>query len=275
MADKIERIGVLGSGWLGLPLVGHLARSGRYHLLATTRSSEKLEDIKQAGASPILLNLPTSQKQITDTATQQLLSADALIITLPPGRSRANTFQAYQAEISSVIVLAKMHNCGHLLYTSSTGVYGRAEGLLDEQSSTVPITESARAVLWAEQAFRDSGIPATILRLAGLYGPGRNPGKWFQGRPIKQADAPVNLVHQQDVIRAIELVIEHSSWGQVYNVCGHEHPPKSEIYTKAAKALGLEPPTSEAGGVNGKMVSSEKIRTHLGWSSRSLSGLYE
>lgn len=282
MSDKIEHIGVVGSGWLGLPLVGHLARLGDYQLLATTRSANKFERISKAGASPILLDLPltdsleaasiaiTQVRGYTSSTkdVKQLFSADLLIVTLPPGRIRSNTFEAYQSEIASLIKMAKQHDCGHLIYTSSTGVYGRAQGKVNEQSPTRPATESARAVLAAEQALKNSGIPTTILRLAGLYGPDRNPGKWFQGRTVKEADAPINLVHQQDVLSAVQLVIAHAAWNKTYNLCSQEHPAKRDFYPKAAQAIGLAAPKLEAGGSNGKIVSSEKIRSELGWRSR-------
>ncbi|MEM6395936.1 MAG: SDR family oxidoreductase [Bacteroidota bacterium] len=288
--NKPLRIGVIGAGWLGLPLVGHLSRAGRYRLLATTRREEKLAAISQAGATAVLLHLPIDKIEEEDNSAKgiasklrplavsnqtgqpelkKLFSADVLIVTLPPGRSRLDTFNAYGAEINSLIDAARRFGCSRFIYTSSTGVYGQAKGRVDEQSPTIPTTESARAVLAAEQAFEASGIPTTILRLAGLYGPDRDPGRWFQKRPIKNADAPVNLVHQQDVIRAIQLVIEQNAWNKTYNVCGADHPTKGEYYKNAALALGLDPPTTEAGGQDGKWVDSSKIREQLGWASRN------
>lgn len=192
--------------------------------------------------------------------------SEALLITIPPGRSRDDLQTQYLAELAAALEAAEAGGCRQLIYTSSTGVYGGVEGRVDEQSLTLPDTPSAKAVLAAEALLSNSSIPLTILRLAGLYGPDRHPGRWFGGKAsIPQADAPVNLVHQTDVVQAILLVLQQGPRAGIFNVCAAAHPSKGSFYTQAAAALGLGIPTTTPGGATQKQVDSQKIRADLGW----------
>ena len=262
MLSSTKTITVLGCGWLGMPLLKFLAASGYFHLRGSSRQADRRQEITAAGGRALSVNLP----QVDEATAKLAFGVDVLIVTLPPGRRREAVQKVYGEEIAAIIRLAKQHATGHIIYTSSTGVYGNAKGIVNEETAVDPQTDSARAVVAAEEQFRASVIPSTILRLAGLFGPDREPGRWFQGgRTLKQGDAPLNLVHQADVIQAVGWVIAQGAWNKTYNLSAAAHPPKGEFYAAAAQELGLEPPTVEWGGADGKQVSSEKIRQELGW----------
>jgi nucleoside-diphosphate-sugar epimerase len=130
----------------------------------------------------------------------------------------------------------------------------------------LPSTNSSTAVAAAERLLQEHVASLTILRLAGLVGPGRHPGRFYGGRDraVPQSDAPLNLVHREDVIRAIELVIDRDLWGMTLNVCAADHPKKGKFYQTAAEALGLSVAGLLPGGGEGKVIRSTKIR-QLGW----------
>ncbi|MEL6274053.1 MAG: NAD-dependent epimerase/dehydratase family protein [Bacteroidota bacterium] len=271
MASKIS---ILGTGWLGAALFKDLL-SSNYTVYGSTRSTKRrmaLEDFKvallksnrQITATTKLFSLEVPNLQAEHTA---FFDTDVLIITIPPGRRRPNVINAYSTEVKVILDWAIKYGTKHLIYTSSTGIYGNTTGVVDEKTPPSPSTPSSRAVVAAEQLIQSSLLPSTILRLAGLYGPGRHPGRWFGSKPtLPNADAPVNLVHQYDVVAAVRTVIENASWDQVYNVCAQAHPTKGEFYTKAVLDLGLDLPALESGGTGGKIVDSQKIRSNLGWS---------
>ncbi len=207
------------------------------------------------------INLPQLEAQ-----EDFFFQSEALLITIPPGRGRPNLEEQYLAELAAALKAAEAGGCRQLIYSSSTGVYGEVEGWVDEQSPTLADTPSAKAVLAAEALLNSSPIPLTILRLAGLYGPDRHPGRWFGGKgSIPQADAAVNLVHQTDVVQAILLALQRGPLAATFNVCAAAHPSKGHFYAKAAAAIGLGIPTPIAGGLASKRVDSQKIRTELGW----------
>ncbi len=292
---------ILGAGWLGTAVAE--ACFAHFHLQVSSRNEARRQALNQsaklagcilaprsawedrdalfgkdAGAMPREGAVPSQLSQPRYFASyaihlpdlrpedQPFFQTDALLLTIPPGRGRDQVKEKYLAEVQAALLAAEEAGCQRMIYTSSTGVYGEAKGWVTEDSPTPPSTASAAAVLAAEQLLLASPIPVTILRLAGLYGPARHPGRWFGGKPsIPAADAPVNLIHQADVVSAIRTVLAQPPTRVIYNVCAANHPPKGTYYAKAAAALGLAVPSPEAGGQEGKVISSEKIRRLLGW----------
>ena len=113
-------------------------------------------------------------------------------------------------------------------------------------------------MLSAEEVVQNAN--ATILRLAGLYGYGRQPGRRLAGQEVTGGDAPVNLVHRDDVVSVLVKVIEENIRG-VFNVCADTHPSRKEVYTAQAERLGFEPPRFvEPHEADYKEVSSEKLK---------------
>ena len=114
-------------------------------------------------------------------------------------------------------------------------------------------------MLAAEEVLREH-TNVTILRLAGLYGYGRQPGRRMAGKEVTGGDAPVNLVHRDDVVAVITKVIEENISG-IFNVCADLHPSRREVYTAQAERLGFEPPHFiEPHEADHKVVSSEKLK---------------
>lgn len=81
-----------------------------------------------------------------------------------------------------------------------------------------------------------------ILRLAGLVGTDRHPGRFLAGKTGVKGARKVNLVHQEDVIAAIELLLNRPKGGHLYNLCAPIHPRKRDFYPACARALQLTPP---------------------------------
>ncbi|MGC4007299.1 MAG: NAD-dependent epimerase/dehydratase family protein [Pirellulales bacterium] len=98
---------------------------------------------------------------------------------------------------------------GKILYVSSTGVYGQIDGEeIDESSPTEPRREGGRVCLAAERALQAHplGRNGVILRLAGIYGPGRVPNRadLVAGKPLPFDPAGhLNLIHVDDAAEAI------------------------------------------------------------------------
>lgn len=261
----IKTISILGAGWLGLPLGRHLRQEG-YQVKGGTTSADKLPQLEANGLAPYLftVNATGMQGKVDD-----FFASDLLIITLPPGGRRdPAAARAYPGKIEQILRAATMVSVSRLLFTSSTGIYGPIAGPVNETTPPQARTASGRALARVEAMFRRQPVPVTILRLAGLAGPHRHPGRWFGGREhVPGGEEAVNLVHQQDVIRFILAVITQSAWGHTFNVCADEHPLKRDYYPFAAAQLGLAPPTfeepTERGG--GKIIDNRFGKTELGF----------
>jgi len=249
---------------LGEPLAHQLQPTG-YQVQCSTTRAEKADRLQAAG-------LATTVLQVTPAGITgpvgDFFAADILILTLPPGgRSNPAVATDYPAKIRHIIAAAQAGNIQHVVFTSSTGVYGDADGWVNEDTALRPDTPSGQALQVVEQELRAAfGERLTILRLAGLAGGDRQPGRWFAGREhLPEGQVGINLVHRSDVIRIIEHLLANQHWGLLLNVCADAHPTKAVFYPAAARALGLEPPTfapSEA-IPTGKLVDNTRSKKTL------------
>jgi nucleoside-diphosphate-sugar epimerase len=164
-----------------------------------------------------------------------------------------------------------------LLFTSSTSVYAQRDGSwVTEESETKPMRETSRVLLEAESEVLNRG--GIVMRLAGIYGPGRSAllSKFLGGTAIidPQGDRFVNQVHRDDIAAALFILVNQEARGaQIYNVVDDQPIPQSECYRWLAQRLNRPfPPIGKATqiskrGDSNKRVSNAKLR-QLGWTPR-------
>ena len=250
------RLTIVGSGWLGLPLARHLAEQG-HQVTSTCRNAARQGQLQQLGLSAVCYDS-------RDPATVQALPpCDLLISTLPPRPRECN----YGEQLNNLHNLAKQQQIPRLLLVSSTSVYGNATGKIDEQHTPEPATESGKALWQTEQALlADANIDASIIRFAGLYGPGRHPGRFLADkRDVANPEAPVNLIHLDDCIGLIYAIIDQDYWGHAINGSAPGHPTRREFYVPAATQLQRQPPQFVAGGAQEKQIDSAVIGNELSY----------
>ena len=140
-----------------------------------------------------------------------------------------------------------------MIYYSTIGVYGDHAGAwVDETSATRTRTARGLARLddearWTAAA-RERGAEADILRLAGIYGPGRNALvslRRGEARRIVKPGQLFNRAHVDDIAQASRLVLTCGLPGQIWNVADDEPAPPQDVVAYAAALLGLEPPPEE------------------------------
>jgi nucleoside-diphosphate-sugar epimerase len=153
-----------------------------------------------------------------------------------------------------------------LFFTSSTSVYSGKIAEAKETDTTEPETEIGRLLRKAEELLVSSSVkPIHILRLAGLIGKNRHPGKFLAGKKdLLNPTGIVNLVQGTDVAEIIWQLKDANLENTIVNVCSPEHPTRAEYYTKQAENLGLLPPTFlYENSVAGKRISGEKLAAKL------------
>jgi nucleoside-diphosphate-sugar epimerase len=136
-----------------------------------------------------------------------------------------------------------------VVYLSTVGVYGDRSGdWVDEDSPPLPTSERSRKRLAAEQVWQDfgqrRGIPVAILRLAGIYGPGRNAlTQTARGhaRRIVQPGQVFNRIHVDDIAQAIDAALTRKASG-IFNVADDQPSPPGDPLVFAAQLLGVPPP---------------------------------
>lgn len=137
-----------------------------------------------------------------------------------------------------------------IVYISTSGVYGDCRGaLVDEDAPLHPLTDRARRRVDAEERLRSlqaaSGIPVVILRVPGIYGPGRLPRRRIeQGVPVLDVREapPSNRIHAVDLARICVAAGEKGMAGDVFNVCDESGGSMTDYFNAVADACGLPRP---------------------------------
>lgn len=255
----IKEISVLGCGWYGLAMAKKLVEKG-YHVKGSTTSEEKIKLLQDAGITPHLLSFEEDQESF-DIG---FFASPLLLICIPPKRSTAQQ-HTFLPKIKRIADAALENGVQHMIFISSTSVYGDHNHEVNELIFPVPDTESGKAILAAENLLKTtSGFTTTIVRFGGLIGPNRDPGRFFAGKSaISNGKAPVNLIHLTDCIGITLDILEKEAYGYVYNACSPDHPSRSSFYTAAANAAGLELPVFIQELSNWKVVTSINIRKKL------------
>jgi nucleoside-diphosphate-sugar epimerase len=256
-----KKIALLGCGWLGFPLALKLKSVG-YTVLGTTTSQSKVELFERNSILPVVCAVGDSENGIQPLIDFQ---PSVLFITYPLGarRMQENEHLFHVEWIKSHLNLNSLQQ---VVLTSSTSVYPDGFGVMDETNTIRPEGKGLMQLEFEEGLKEIFGDKLVILRLAGLIGEGRHPGKFLAGRKgLSNGDAPVNLVQLSDVLDFCEIVVSRNVLNTVYNVCNDEHPAKEVYYFNKALESNLEPPQFEKTFLNGnyKIISNKKGKKEL------------
>ncbi|OYU82711.1 MAG: NAD(P)-dependent oxidoreductase [Flavobacterium sp. BFFFF2] len=261
-------IAILGCGWLGLPLAAALIKKG-FHVIGTTSRPERLPLLENEGIEAVLYRTDIENVNALD----RLCAASQIIITIPPLR---NNPQFEYAKIVELWVSYFENRCERLVFTSSISVYGESTRKVDETSLLLPATPVGQQLVAAEQAvLQAKGTEGVVLRLGGLIGPDRHPITHLSGRhAVPNPNAPINLVHQLDLIAAISLLMERplgSLPRQVYNLVSPQHPSRETYYTQQAQQRNLPAPIFDhSQPAVGKTVLGEAFSTDFGFEYKNV-----
>lgn len=252
-------VSILGCGWLGLPLAQHFIAHGISVKGSTTQQS-KLSLLDSFGITPYLIQLSDGPPK---GDFQDFLSNDILIINIPPSRDFKSVENYIQSlvDINHYITASPIEK---IIFISSTSVYKNAELAIDENGE-IEEQGAGKNLYLAEELFRqNNAVRTTIIRMAGLFGPNRPPGRFFSGKPsVPNALAPVNMIHLDDCIAIIKKVIDENYWNQTMNACAPDHPSRKEFYTEAIKLYGGAMPEFVEEKGQWKIISPQKLLTDL------------
>ncbi|GAA4355615.1 SDR family oxidoreductase [Hymenobacter saemangeumensis] len=260
---------VLGCGWLGLALARSLVAAGST-VLGTTTTPEQLPVLAAAGIQGYTLRLGADFGPSHEALLLRLLqAADVLVLNVPPRAAAAGAYPTLLRPVHRAVAAAGIR---HVLFVSSTSVYPNEPRLMREHDA-MSTRDAASDVLRAEGHFvpRYGQWLSTVVRLGGLIGPERAPGRFLAGRrDLSQGNAPVNLLHLTDAVGVLSSIIQHNIWGHTFNVCSASHPLRREFYPEAARFLGLEPPTfrEETAPITGKTIDTSLVRSMVPYQFR-------
>ncbi|MEL6863326.1 MAG: SDR family oxidoreductase [Bacteroidota bacterium] len=254
-------IAILGCGWLGLPLAEALISDGWTVKGATTRS-EKLALLRQKGIQAYQVKVEPNGIQ---AIPNDFFHTSTLVINIPPRRKRKEVERLHVLEIQQLIKAATAGGIKHILFVSSTSVYGNINSPINEDHPTAPATASGRALVRIEQLLQEqSAFQCTILRLSGLVGGDRKAGRFFAGRSdIPGGNVPVNMIHQKDAVGIIQAILTQEKWGYVLNASADQHPLKKDFYPAQAQKVGLAPPSFLDDQQDYKIITNDRVKSLL------------
>lgn len=229
---------IVGCGYVGTRLARHLPAGT---VLALARDAARARQLAALGLVPVLgdLDAPTSLRRLPPVETVFHLAP-------PPDGGDSDPRTRH--------LLAGLARPGRrprrLVYVSTTGVYGnRAGEWLDEHTPIQPQTPRARRRADAEAQLRAFGraydVAVVILRVPGIYGPGRLPlEKLRQGQPVVDYDPPHygNRIQVDDLVRALLAAARRGRPNRLYIASDGRPATQAEFLEALAAAAGLSPP---------------------------------
>ncbi|MDU8925172.1 SDR family oxidoreductase [Pasteurellaceae bacterium LIM206] len=261
----MKSVAIVGLGWLGYPLARHLRQMG-WDVKGSKRTHEGVEQMRLERIQAYHLELtPELNADPDDMAA--LLAAEALVINIPPSRYFFSP-RDYVQSIRNLVSEALLFSVNHIIFISSVSVFPNVGGEFNEDSLPQPDNDVGKALLEIEQRLLNlRDIDVDILRLAGLVGEDRHPVVHLAGkRNLPDGNVPVNLVHVDDCVRAIQLLLETSGARRLYHLVAPNHPVRAAYYRRMAKKLALSAPHFQTTDNDVKrIVQGNKICRELGF----------
>jgi nucleoside-diphosphate-sugar epimerase len=278
-----KRLVVFGAGYVG----GELARQARargMRVTTLTRNAERAAALAALGAEAIVADLAGDEWHGRIAG-----GADFVTNCVSAGGGGLEGYRrSYVEGMASILAWARARGmAGTLVYTSSTSVYPQDGGVtVDETAPTEGAGARARLLLETEGPLRapeKAGGPANlpcqrwfILRLAGIYGPGRHHllEQVRAGEMAGRGDFHLNLIHRDDIVAAVwaALGAPPEVANEVFNVSDDGAALKGEITAWLAAQLGLPAPRFTGAPAAGRrtltpdrIIANTKLKTLLGW----------
>lgn len=262
-------VALIGVGFLGRPLACALPAP----VLALSRTGTWPEGPVPTAIQLHALDLVHASR---GALARTLAPARSLMICVAAGRSQDRR-AVYLDGLARLLDACADQPLARVVYTSSTSALPDSDAWIDDDCPDPPADERGQIQRSAEALLRTTcearGIPWVILRLAGLYGPGRELFRLYRADPdaIQPGDGmqATNLIHRDDAVQAclaaLALDPAHSA---IVNVCDDDHRPRRAMFAALARAAGQPAPRwqqpADTDEPRGKRVSNDRMKQLLG-----------
>ncbi|HXV29602.1 MAG TPA: SDR family oxidoreductase [Sinorhizobium sp.] len=234
---------ILGAGYSGTAIAKALAPAAQ-SVTGTTRSAEKLPALEAAGIAPLIFD----GNEISPELAEAMQRTTHLVQSIAPGRDGDPMFRPGTPPLAGLLP-----NLRWVGYLSTVGVYGdHGGGWVTEETPIKPVSQRSRERVEAEDAWLDygarRGIAVAVLRLGGIYGPGRNAFRNLAAGTAHRIIKPnqvFNRIRVEDIGAAAAFLAARGLSG-VYNVTDDEPAAPQDVVTEAARLMGVEPPPEVA-----------------------------
>tara|TARA_Y100000287_G_scaffold176341_1_gene166952 strand:+ start:1484 stop:2335 length:852 start_codon:yes stop_codon:yes gene_type:complete len=265
----VHGYGVIGCGYVGTAVAMRMKRAG-HAVTATTRSSENVHELRR-------LMDDVQQLDITDPNLDLSFLADleGLLISVAPTRqnqSYGDVFAQGMRNLAGALRRRTSTQPLHITYISSVSVYGDQQGREVTEQASVDNSSAVNGMLAAaEELMLDIDRPDTaicVLRLGGIYGPGRDMVAMIREAAGQQVPKDGNAINAWsglvDIARGVQFVSEQKLTG-IYNLVDDMQLSRRELSTLICDEEGLPPVLWSHGSsasersINAR-VSNQKIK---------------
>ncbi len=270
------RVLIVGCGYVGIPLGAELVKLG-HEVFGLRRGADGDAELVAAGIKPLAGDITRSEDLAALPGP-----FDWVVNTVSSGKGGEETYrQVYVQGTRNLIEWLGPTALKKYVYTSSTSVYGQTDGsVVKETSPTEPASATSQLLVETEQllieAARSRKFPAVVLRVAGLYGPGR--GHLFlqylrdEARIAGKGERIINMIHRDDIVTAIIAALKSGRAGEVDVVADDEPVAQIHFFRWLSETLGkwMPPFASEEEnanrkrGLTNKKISNRRLKMELG-----------
>ncbi len=251
-----------GFGYSAQALARRLSARG-WACLGTVRTPDKAN----------ALNTGSQAAQVVSLADRFPVPAGAhWLISAPPGGEGCPIYNRFKTEADTAATIT---------YLSTTGVYGDLQGgWAFEWTAPAPASARAKRRVLAERQWQSTGRPCRIVRLPGIYGPGRAPFKRLRtgtAQAIIKAGQVFSRVHVDDIACGLEAMMDRPEALGVFHLCDDTPAAPQEVIAYAARLIGMtapDPVAFETAALSPmarsfyaecKRVSNARAKSALGW----------
>src|ERR1700722_17878379 len=270
------RVLIVGCGYVGLPLGAELVRRG-HEVFGMRRTDTGNAGLQAAGIKPVIAD-------VTKAADLAKIPGpfDWVVNCVSSSRGTQDYREVYLQGTRNLLDWLASAPPKKYVYTSSTSVYGQDDGSsVKESSPTEPKGESAQILVETEKLLLEAAgaknFPAVILRVAGIYGPGR--GHLFlqylknEAKIAERGERIINMIHRDDLVGVIIAALKNGRAGEVYNAVDDEPVAQIHFFRWLSETLGKWMPpfaTEEENaerkrGLTNKKVQNRRLKMELGY----------
>jgi nucleoside-diphosphate-sugar epimerase len=257
---------VAGCGWLGEAIARALVARGD-RVTGIRRDPARAAALAAAGVDPLVLDLAAPG------AAGRLPRADAVVACQSSSADSEAAYRAAYVDATRALLEGAAAAGARLVYTGSTGVFGQRDGSdVDEATPPAPASPTAAVLVEAERLVlgaAERGAHASVVRLSGLYGPGRAgiAGRVRSGLlALGPGDeAWMNFCHRDDAVAFVLAALGRARPGAIHHGSDAHPARRREVVEWIATRLGIPPPRTDraAPGPN-RRILSERTRAELG-----------
>ncbi|EOA39205.1 hypothetical protein CARUB_v10012174mg [Capsella rubella] len=240
-SESQNRMFILGMGYVGGFFAQQL-KEADWLVSGTCRSDTKKKEWEKRGIDLNLFSADSPELSLIDSVKDYT----HLLISIPPS---AGIGDPMLRNVELVRDKLSGGNLQWVCYLSSTSVYGDCGGAwVNEDHPPNPKTQSAKLRLAAEEGWlslgRDLGVSTQILRLGGIYGPGRSAidtllkrERLSEGQKKRASRKFTSRVHVEDICQALQAATEKLPSGEIYNVVDDDPAPREKVFEYALELI--------------------------------------